>query len=118
MTHADQSVSRTSISPSPFAGMSDALVFVMVFGGIFILRITAATFVFLLILPQGERCPNCDAVTLRVRSRGWNTLMPWFRTSWCMECGWEGLLRFARPVVSPGTSVPDVPRQLRAPRPR
>jgi hypothetical protein len=19
--------------------------------------------------------------------------MPWFRTSWCYECGWEGLLR-------------------------
>jgi hypothetical protein len=28
-----------------------------------------------------------------VQSRGWNLLMPWFRTSWCYECGWHGLLR-------------------------
>ena len=98
--------------------MSDALIFVLVFGGIFVLRITAATIVFLLILPQGERCPNCDAITLRVRSRGWNTLMPWFRTSWCMECGWEGLLRFAPPVVSPPASLPDATRRAQAPKPR
>jgi hypothetical protein len=30
-----------------------------------------------------------------VQSRGWNLLMPWFRTSWCFECGWDGLLRAA-----------------------
>ena len=24
------------------------------------------------LLPEGDRCPNCDAVTLRVQSRGWN----------------------------------------------
>ena len=73
--------------------MSDAVIFVVAFGGLFILRIVAATLVFLWILPEGDRCPHCDAVTLRVQSAGWNRLMPWFRTSWCYECGWDGLLR-------------------------
>lgn len=73
--------------------MSDTALFAIVLCGFFVLRIVAATLVFFWILPAGDRCPNCDAVTLRVASRGWNTIMPWFRTSWCYECNWEGLLR-------------------------
>lgn len=73
--------------------MSDAMLFVVIFVGFFILRIIAATIVFFFLLPKGDRCPNCDAVTVRVESKGWNLVMPWFRTSWCYDCGWEGLLR-------------------------
>lgn len=73
--------------------MSDAVLFTVIFVGFFVLRIIAATVVFFWLLPQGDRCPNCDAVTVRVQSKGWNTLMPWFRTSWCYNCNWEGLLR-------------------------
>ena len=73
--------------------MSDAAWFGVIFVGFFILRIIAATIFFLAILPDGVRCPNCDAVTVRVQSRGWNLLMPWFRTSWCYACGWRGLLK-------------------------
>lgn len=64
-----------------------------IFGGFFVLRAVVATIVFFYILPEGDRCPNCDAVTLRVESRGWNFLLPRFRTSWCIDCGWHGLLR-------------------------
>ena len=81
--------------------MSDAVLFVLLFGGFFVLRIIVATIVFLYILPEGVRCPNCDAVTLHVRSRAWNTLMPWFRTSWCIDCGWDGLLRRPAPDDAP-----------------
>lgn len=73
--------------------MSDAVLFAVIFVGFFVLRVSAATVIFLLLLPRGDRCPNCNAVTLRVQSRGWNLVMPWFRTSWCFECGWNGLLR-------------------------
>ena len=73
--------------------MSDAVIFAIIFVGYFVLRFIAATLEFFFILPDGDRCPNCDAVTLRVKSRGWNLVMPWFRTSWCYECGWHGLLR-------------------------
>lgn len=73
--------------------MSDAAWFGIVFVAFFILRAIAATWVFLFLLPRGDRCPNCDEVTLRVESAGWNRVLPWFRTSWCYRCGWEGLLR-------------------------
>ena len=69
------------------------VVFAVVLIAFFALRIAAATIVFFFILPDGDRCPVCDDVTLRVQSKGWNTLMPWFRTSWCMRCNWEGLHR-------------------------
>ena len=73
--------------------MSYAIGFAVAFVGFFILRAIAATWLFLFLLPGGNRCPNCDEVTLRVEAHGWNRFLPWFRTSWCYRCGWEGLLR-------------------------
>lgn len=86
--------------------MSDGAIFVLVFGGLFVLRIVAATMVFFWILPEGDRCPNCDAVTLRVQSRVLNRLMPWFRTSWCYACGWEGMLRNGPLTTQPAPTEP------------
>jgi hypothetical protein len=73
--------------------MSDAAIFGLIFVGFFVLRGVAATVIFFFLLPEGDRCPNCDAVTLRVESRVLNRLLPRFRTSWCYECGWHGMLR-------------------------
>jgi hypothetical protein len=73
--------------------MWDAVLCIVIIGGFFVLRAVLATVFFFYLLPQGDRCPNCDAVTLRVQSRAWNRLLPMFRTSWCYECGWHGLLR-------------------------
>lgn len=73
--------------------MSDAAIFVLVFGGLFVLRIVAATVFFFFILPEGDRCVNCDAPTLRVQRAFWHRYFPWFRPSWCMACGWKGMLR-------------------------
>lgn len=83
--------------------MSDAVIFVVIFVGFFLLRAVAATVFFYFILPEGDRCPNCDAPTLRVQSPGWNRLMPRLRTSWCYECNWQGLLRAGplTPVTRP-----------------
>jgi hypothetical protein len=80
--------------------MSDAAIFATVFVSIFILRIVAATLVFYWILPQSDRCPNCNAVTLRMQPRGLGRLMPWLRASWCIGCGWNGMLR-PGPVSQP-----------------
>ena len=73
--------------------MSDAVIFGLIFVGFFVLRGIAATVIFFYLLPEGDRCPNCDAVTLRVESAMLNRLLPRFRTSWCYECGWHGMLR-------------------------
>ena len=84
--------------------MSDAVVFVAVFGGFVVLRIVAATVIFYYILPSGDRCPNCDAVTLRVTPRGADRLMFWLRSSWCYECHWEGMLR-SGPLTPPPVAL-------------
>ena len=86
--------------------MSDAVIFVLIFGGFFVLRAIAATVVFFYLLPEGDHCPNCDAVTLRVQSSFLNRLLPRFRTSWCYECGWHGMLR--QGPLSPVASAPEL----------
>ena len=92
--------------------MSDAVLFVFVFGGLFILRGIAATVVFLWILPDGIQCPQCDADTMRVEP-SW--VMRWltsFRSSWCLVCGWHGVHRIspATPRPRSATTFPTAPR--------
>ncbi len=86
--------------------MSDAALFVLVFGGLFVLRGIAATIVFLWILPDGIRCPQCDAETMRVEP-GW--VMKWlrsFRSSWCLVCGWHGVHRIVPEPQPRGRGAP------------
>jgi hypothetical protein len=73
--------------------MSDAVIFVLIFVGFFVLRGIAATVVFFYLIPEGDRCINCNAVTLRVESPFIERFLPRFRSSWCYECGWHGVLR-------------------------
>lgn len=84
--------------------MSDAAIFILIFGGLFVARFVAATIVFFVLMPQGDRCPVCDAPTLRVAHAVWNRVAPFFRTSWCHACGWEGMLRH-------GTVTPHAPER-------
>ena len=84
--------------------MTDVIIFGAIFIGFFVLRAIAATVFFYFMLPESDACPMCDKATLRVQSPGWNLLMPWFRTSWCYECGWEGLLRPCTPTAPANTA--------------
>ena len=83
--------------------MSELVIFTLVFGGLFILRAIAATIVFYFILPQGDRCPNCDAVTLRLEARRVNGFIRGLRSSWCYECDWHGYMREGN--LSPAPTV-------------
>jgi hypothetical protein len=93
--------------------MSDTAIFALVFGGFFVLRAIAATVFFFFLLPEGDRCPNCDAVTVRVQSRVWNALLPRYRTSWCYECNWHGMLR--RGPLTPSTPVSEQTKLTKLP---
>lgn len=73
--------------------VSNATLFVLIFVGLFVLRIVLATVFFALVLPAGDQCPNCDTATLRIQSRVFGRWLPWFRRSWCLACGWTGVLR-------------------------
>ena len=87
--------------------MSDALIFTLVFVGFVVIRLVAATIFFYVMLPDDGRCPNCDTPTIRVQSKGWNLLFPWFRTSWCYNCQWEGMLRNVVASSDSGARLPD-----------
>ena len=73
--------------------MAEAVVFTIVFGGFFVLRLVAATMFFFYILPDGILCPCCNAETLHIESRFWRIAAPRFRPSWCPRCNWDGLLK-------------------------
>lgn len=85
--------------------MTDAVIFAVIFVAFFVLRAIAATIFFWVLLPEDDRCPLCDQHTLRVAKPAWNRLLPWFRTSWCYECGWEGLLRSGAPAAAPTNTL-------------
>jgi hypothetical protein len=73
---------------------TDAWIFIGVFVGIRIIIIWACTKLFILMIPDGDRCPMCDAYTLPIERNGWwRVLGPRFRRSWCLDCRWEGVLR-------------------------
>jgi hypothetical protein len=73
--------------------MSDAVIFVLVFGGLMFLRLVAATVVFVLILPRGDRCPLCDATTARLTAPLVRALRIPLTRRWCLACGWDGYMR-------------------------
>ena len=45
--------------------MSEGLLFLIVFSAIFIARIVFATMFFHAVLPNSDRCPECDTPTLQ-----------------------------------------------------
>lgn len=83
--------------------MSYAILFTVVFVGLFVLRIILATIFFGLILPADDHCPMCDAATIRIESK-LDRVLPWFRRSWCLRCGWLGTLRRGSVTEQPAHS--------------
>lgn len=81
----------------------DAAIFAGVFLGIRFATMWLATKAFILMIPDGDVCPLCDSQTLAIERNGWwRVLGPTFRRSWCIECGWEGVLRRTdSPSLSP-----------------
>jgi hypothetical protein len=85
--------------------MSDTAIFMIVFVGLFVLRIIVATIVFYFILDRGDHCPWCNEVTLRVQPSGWGRIVPFLRSSWCLACGWTGYLRYGPVTQTPQPST-------------
>jgi len=73
---------------------TDAWMFIGVVLAIRVAFIWLATKAFILMIPDGDRCVLCDGDTLPIQRDGWwRVLGPRFRRSWCLDCGWEGVLR-------------------------
>lgn len=102
---------------------TDAAVFIGLFVVIRVVIIWMATKLFVAMIPDGDCCPLCDTVTLPIeRSGWWKVLGPRFRRSWCLGCGWEGVLRRSEardkgpgPRGSSGDATPSLRHRTRAP---
>lgn len=75
-----------------------------------LLRVVIVTAVVYLLLPQGPRCPHCTVDMVAIRNRFFDRLVPLLERRWCLECGWNGVVRRVR-AARPR-------RQPRAPAPR
>ena len=74
--------------------LGDAITFIALIVFIRIAVIWLVTQVFIAIIPDGDKCPICDGETLAIQRNGWwRVLGKAYRRSWCLECGWEGVLR-------------------------
>src|SRR5256884_3574552 len=58
-----------------------------------LLRVAIVTAVVYLLLPQGSLCPHCNLEMVAVRNRVLDELVPVLQRRWCLECGWNGVVR-------------------------
>src|SRR5438067_13499132 len=72
-----------------------------------LLRVAIVTAVVYLLLPQGALCPHCNVEMVAVRNRVLDRLVPVLQRRWCLECGWNGVVRRVR---SPHARTPKRPR--------
>ena len=63
------------------------------------------------LLPQGSLCPHCNLEMVAVRNRVLDQLVPVLQRRWCLECGWNGVVRRVRSAHARS------PKRSRAPRP-
>src|SRR5947199_8595277 len=74
-----------------------------------LLRVAIVTAVVYLLLPQGALCPHCNVEMVAVRNRVRDRLVPVLQRRWCLECGWNGVVRRA------GSAHPATPQPPQAP---
>jgi hypothetical protein len=97
---------------------TDAWIFIGFFVAVRVIIVWFLTRLYILMIPDGDLCPLCDGYTLPIeRVGGWRVLGPRFRRSWCLDCGWEGVLRrtanFDPTMLSSTIAVRKTPSQKR-----
>ncbi len=71
------------------------------------MRLAIICAVAYLLLPKGPLCPLCHVAMLPIRNRLLGRLLPVVQRRWCLECGWNGVVRRSPPV--PKAEVPSFP---------
>ncbi len=66
-----------------------------------LMRIAIIAAVTFLLLPQGPLCPHCHVDMMPIRNRFFDRLLPALQRRWCLECGWNGIVRRLRRVPKP-----------------
>jgi len=75
-----------------------------------LLRVAIVTAVVYLLLPQGALCPHCNLDMVAIRNRVLDRLVPVLQRRWCLECGWNGVVRRVRTARARTRQRPTVPR--------
>lgn len=61
-----------------------------------VLRVAIILAVAYLLLPRGPLCPHCGIEMVALRNRFFDRLLPALQRRWCLECGWNGIVRRVR----------------------
>ena len=77
------------------------------------MRIAIIAAVAYLLLPRGPVCPHCGVEMAAVRNRFFDRLLPALQRRWCLECGWDGVVRRVRGAPTRRRALPP-----RSPTPR
>lgn len=81
-----------------------------------LLRVAIVTAVVYLLLPQGALCPHCNVEMVAVRNRALDRLVPVLQRRWCLECGWNGVVRRVRMTGVRGSGL-GARKSVRTPNP-
>jgi hypothetical protein len=60
-----------------------------------VMRLAIVSVVVYLLLPRGPACPHCGEPMAALRNRVLTRLLPTLERRWCLECGWDGVVRRA-----------------------
>jgi hypothetical protein len=61
-----------------------------------VMRLTIVGVVVYLLLPRGPACPRCGEQMAALRNRFLDHVLPVLERRWCLECGWDGVVRRVR----------------------
>src|SRR5437763_14656744 len=81
------------------------------------MRVAIVTAVVYLLLPRGPLCPHCGIEMVPLRNRFLDRLLPALQRRWCLECGWDGVVRRGRATGARRSGLGTRDR-LRAPGPQ
>jgi hypothetical protein len=58
-----------------------------------VMRLAIIGVVVYLLLPRSSACPHCGEHMAAVRNRLVDWVLPGLERRWCLECGWDGIVR-------------------------
>src|SRR5438309_9764972 len=80
-----------------------------------LMRVAIVCAVVYLLLPPGPLCPQCRSAMLPVRNRFLDRLLPAIQRRWCLECGWNGVVRRGQARPTRSALPPPTPPLIRDP---
>jgi hypothetical protein len=61
-----------------------------------VLRLAIVVAVIYRLLPRGPLCPRCHVEMVPIRNRFFDRFLPALQRRWCLDCGWNGIVRRIR----------------------